>query len=90
MGTAPQAHSTFANVTNNQPMASPEEQWWTDSPDHDNTPLTSTRAHTMRIQEKEIQDINMADPHTIGGGGGKDRGKTGTNTTDPTQSGEAS
>ena len=33
----------------------------------------------MRTHEKETQDIDMVDPHTIGGGGGKERGKTGTN-----------
>ena len=79
MGTAPQAHSTPANANIDQPMTSSKEQRQADSPDHDKPPLTSTRTRTMRTHEKETQDINMADPHTIGGGGGKERGKTGTN-----------
>ena len=79
MGTAPQACSAPANANIDQPMTSPKEQRRADSPDHDKPPLTSTRTRTMRTHEKETQDIDMADLHTIDGGGGKERGKTGTN-----------
>ena len=79
IGTAPQARSAPADANIDQPMSPPKEWWRADSPDHDKPPLTSTRTHTVRTHEKEIQDIDMADPQTIGGGGGKERGKTGTN-----------
>ena len=79
IGTAPQARSAPADANIDQPISPPKEWWRADSPDHDKPPLTSTRMHTVRTHEKEIQDIDMADPQTIGGGGGKERGKTGTN-----------
>jgi hypothetical protein len=60
-----------------QPTSIPGKRQWNDSPNPHHTPSAPVEACTVTTHE--TQDISMEDPHTIGGGGGKERGNTATN-----------